>query len=191
MIIGVTGPISSGKGKVAELFRDEGFVHHSFSREIRAVARERGIEINRKSLTRLGGELREEKPDGSVLGDLILVKIEKELDKGVSRWVIEGMRRAEDANVFREHEFDNKKTRFVLIGVDAPVKERFERLKKRGRRGEPQTFDEFKKFDDQEMKEGGGQEVGKLMKMVDYLIVNDKGLEELKEKVEEIRKEIL
>ena len=67
MIMAITGPISSGKGKVAEMFRDKGFVHHSFSSEIRQVAKERGIEINRQNLSKLGHDLRKESPGKSII----------------------------------------------------------------------------------------------------------------------------
>jgi len=191
MIIGVTGPIGSGKGKVAEFFKKEGFVHHSFSREIRQIAKERGIEINRKSLTELGKKLAAEGAikGKSILGERILTNIKNELDKGASRWVIEGIRRVQDADIFRDHEFDNKKMRFVLIGINADQKERWKRLQKRGRKGEPKSFEEFKKIDDAEWE--GTLEVGKLMKRADYVIMNDGSLEELAQEVKKIRNEIL
>jgi dephospho-CoA kinase len=191
MIIGITGPISAGKGKVAEFFRDKGFVHHSFSAEIREVAKERGIEITRVNLGKLGGDLRKEIPGGSVLGSRILSMIQKEIAKGKKRFVIEGIRDVEEIELFRQHAMENKPMRFVLIGVDAPQKVRFERMKSRKRHGDPQTFAEFKRIDDREIKGGHGQEVAKCMKMVDYIIQNDGTLEELAKKVSEIAKEIL
>lgn len=191
MIIAVTGPISSGKGKVAEIFRDKGFVHHSFSAEIRQVAKERGIEVNRKNLSRLGHDLKLESPHRSILGQRLLDKIEKDVAEGKKRFVIEGIRDADEINLFRKHELENPEMRFVLIGVDAPQRVRFERMKSRGRHGDPKTFDEFKEIDDHELKGGRGQEVEKCMKMADYLVQNTGSLDELKEKVEEIAKEIM
>jgi len=191
MIIGVTGPISSGKGKVAEFFRDKGFVHHSFSAEIRQIAKERGIEIKRKSLSRLGYDLRLESPGKSILGQRILDKIQKEVKQGKKRFVLEGIRDVDEIILFRNHELEKKAMRFVLIGVDAPQKVRFERMKSRRRHGDPQTFEEFKEIDDHEIRGDGGQEVSKCMAMADYIIQNDKGLDELKEKVEEIEEEII
>jgi len=82
MIICITGPISSGKGKVAEIFRDKGFVHHSFSAEIREVAKERGIEINRMSLSKLGHDLRMESPHKSILAERLLDRIRQDIKKG-------------------------------------------------------------------------------------------------------------
>ncbi len=190
MIIGVTGPISSGKGKVAEFFKAKGFVHHSFSMTIRQIAKERGIEINRENLIKLGKGLREESPGDSIIGGRILAKIKSELEKGVSRWVLEGIRDSDEVNLFREHEFDNKKMRYVLVYVDALQKERFDRLRKRGRSGDPETFQKFKKFDDLEIKGNVGQELGKLKEMADYTILNDGTLEDMDKKLEKLWKEI-
>jgi dephospho-CoA kinase len=191
MIIGITGPISAGKGKVAEFFRDKGFTHHSFSSEIREVAKERGIEITRVNLGKLGGDLRKESAGGSILGSRILAMIQKEIAKGKKRFVIEGIRDVEEIELFRQHTLENKPMRFFLIGVNAPQKTRFERMLSRKRHGDPQTFAEFKRIDDREIKGGHGQEVAKCMKMADYTIKNDGTLEELRRKVEEVAKEII
>ena len=191
MIIAVTGPISSGKGKVAEFFRDKGFVHHSFSAEIRQVAKERGIEINRKNLSKLGHDLRLESPSQSILGQRLLDKIKKDIHAGKRLFVIEGLRDTDEVQLFRKHEMENPEMRFILIGVDAPQRVRFKRMKSRGRHGDPQTFVEFKEIDDHELKGGHGQEVEKCMKMADYVIQNDGSIEELKKKAEVILKEIL
>ena len=191
MIIGVTGPISAGKGKVAEFFRDKGFTHHSFSAEIREVAKERGIEITRVNLGKLGGDLCKEGAGGSILGSRILSMIQKEVKKGKKRFVIEGIRDVEEIELFRQHALENRPMRFVLIGVDAPQKVRFERMLSRKRHGDPQTFAEFKRIDDREIKGGHGQEVAKCMKMADYIIQNDGTLDELRRKVEEVAKEIM
>jgi dephospho-CoA kinase len=191
MIIGITGPISAGKGKVAEFFRDKGFTHHSFSSEIREIAKERGIEVNRKNLGKLGTVLRRESPGKSILAGRLLATIKREVQKGVTRFVIEGIRDADEIALFREHELENKNMRFVLIGVDAQQKMRFTRMKLRGRHGDPKTFAEFKKIDDEEIKGGGGQEVGKCMKMADYVVKNGGTMEELGKKVQDIALEIL
>ncbi|NQU79805.1 AAA family ATPase [Candidatus Woesearchaeota archaeon] len=191
MIIGITGPISSGKGKAAEFFKEKGFKHHSFSSEIRQVAKERGVEINRANLQKLGGELLDEKPDRSVLGERVLVNIKKEMVRGEKNFVVEGIRDVEAVSLFRQHEMDRPEMRFVLVGMDASQEERFKRMKSRGRKGEPETFEDFKRVDDFENRGGEGQEVWQCMKMADYTIQNDSGLEELREKVEKIIGEIV
>ncbi|MBU2561604.1 MAG: AAA family ATPase [Nanoarchaeota archaeon] len=191
MIVGVVGPICAGKGRVTEEFKKLGFVHHSFSAEIRQVAKERGIEITRENLSKLGHDLRKESPKQSILGSRILEHIRRDRKRGVHKFVVDGMRDFDALFLFRMHEMENPDMRFVLIGIDAPQELRWRRLKKRARHGDPQTFEEFKKVDDRETKGGHGQEVGKCMKMADYTIQNDGVLEELKKKVEEVAREIL
>ncbi len=190
MIVAITGPICAGKGKVAEMFRDDGFTHHSFSAELRQVARERGIEVNRENLSELGRDLRKESPGKSILGTRLLEKVKKEAEKGKNKWVLEGLRDIDEIDLFRKHEMESKKMRFILVAVDAPQKLRFERLKKRRRHGDLETFEEFKEVDDRENKGGHGQEVNACMKRADYMIQNDGTLEQLREKVEGIVKEI-
>ncbi len=190
MIIGVSGTIASGKGKISSLIRDKGFIHHSLSSEIRAIAKKRGIEINRVNLSKLGNDLRSEGKGESILALKVLEKISKEVAEGKKKFVVDGFRDPDEVNLFREHEFESGELRFVLLVADAPVETRFERLKKRGRHGDPTTFEEFKKIDDDEIADGGGQEIGKVVKMADYLIDNSKGLKELEEKVLGVLKEL-
>jgi dephospho-CoA kinase len=191
MIIGITGPICAGKGRAAEFFKKKGFVHHSFSSEIRQVAKERGIEINRRSLGKLGHDLRVESPKQSILASRILENIRKEMKHHKRRFVIEGLRDFDELYLFREHELDAPDMRFILVGVDAAQEMRWNRLKKRSRHGDPEIFEEFKEIDDRENKGGSGQEVDKCMKMADYVVVNDGTLKQLEQKVGEIIKEIL
>ena len=101
MIVVVTGTIASGKGKGADIIRDLGFEHHSFSREIRAVAKERGITCTRANLSRLGADLRKEKPDGSILGERVLDKIKKHPDRD---FVLDGMRDMEEVEELEAYE---------------------------------------------------------------------------------------
>jgi dephospho-CoA kinase len=188
LIVGITGPIASGKGKVAELFKKKGFTHHSFSAEIRAVAKERGIKINRKNLSKLGVKLRKESPDKSILCERTLSTIKNDIVHGKKRFVVEGIRDIDEISMFRAEEKKNKKLRFILIGVDAPQKKRYRWLKARGRHGDPKTYPEFKKIDDAEWKGTGGQEVGKCMKKANIIIKNIGTADQLKKKADEIIK---
>ncbi|MFC1741405.1 AAA family ATPase [Nanoarchaeota archaeon] len=190
MIVGITGPICAGKGRTAEIFRKKGFAHHSFSAEIRQVAKERGIEVNRRSLGKLGADLRKESPDFSILGAKVLNHIRKDILKGAHIFVVEGLREFDELYLFREHEMENPDFRFVLIGVDSPQELRYRRLRLRKRHGDPETFEEFAEIDNKEIKGGGGQEVGKCMKLADYIIDNSGTIAELENKVNEIINEI-
>ncbi|MBU0461532.1 MAG: AAA family ATPase [Nanoarchaeota archaeon] len=186
MIIVICGTIASGKGRAAELIRDKGFEHHSYSLEIRAIAKERGIKINRPNLSKLGAQLKKERPGKSTLTDKLLEKVDKDPKKN---YVIEGLRDIEAVVALREYE-KRKKVKIIIIGVDAPQKLRFERLKGRGRHGDPKTFAEFKEIDDREFKGGKGQDVGAVVKMAKYVIDNSGTEKELKKKVDEVLKKI-
>ena len=63
---------------------------------------------------------------------------------------------------------------------------RFERLKKRRRHGDPETFSEFKDIDDKEKATGGGQEVGPCLERADFLLDNSGPVDELYEKLDQI-----
>lgn len=191
MIISVVGPISSGKGKVSEILREEyGFTHHSFSSTIRGVARSRGVDITRKNLSKLGKELQREAPDTSLLAERIVETIEKDVKHGKKKFVIEGSRRVADCEVFKKHIKDNPEMKFVLVAVDAPAYVRFDRLKTRGRHGDPTTFEAFKEIDEAELHGSEGQEVGKLIAMADYKIDNSGTLEEYEEGIRKVLKKI-
>lgn len=190
MIVGITGPICAGKGKAAEVFKELGFTHHSFSAEIRQIAKERGLEITRDSLSKLGGDLRKESPNHSILAERVLQQITRDMRHGKQNFVVDGLRDYDELFMFREREFENKDMRFILIGIDAPQELRYKRLRHRGREGDPKTFEEFKCIDDREIKGTGGQEVGKCMKMADYVFDNSGTIKELENKILEIIKEI-
>jgi dephospho-CoA kinase len=190
MIISVVGPISSGKGKVAEILREEGFTHHSFSSTIRAVAKERRIPITRKNLSELGKTLQKEAPDTSLLAERIVEMIEKDVARGRKKFVIEGSRRVDDIKVFKKHVADNPEMKFIIVAVDAPARIRFERLKARGRHGDPETFSEFKKIDEEELRGSSGQEVAKLIKIADYHIDNSGTVKEYEKNINAVLKKI-
>ncbi|MFC1754912.1 AAA family ATPase [Thermoproteota archaeon] len=182
MIVCVTGTIASGKGKGADVIRKLGFEHHSFSLEIRAIARERDIEINRDNLSALGRKLREEKPSGSIIGDRVLEKIKKHPDKD---YVLDGMRDVGEVEVLKNYEKETG-TRIIIIAVNAPQELRWERLKTRKRHGDPETFEAFKEIDDREFEGGHGQDVGDVMKMADYVVDNSGNLEDFEANMKKI-----
>ena len=187
MIIGITGTIASGKGKVADYIHDKyGFKHHSFSMAIRKEAEKRGIEINRKNLHYLGAILNKERPDKSILDEKIIKRINADKKKKIKNFVVEGIRDITEINGLKKSD-----KKFFLIGVDANQKIRFKRLKKRKRNGDPKTFIEFKRIDDLETSAEGGQQVGKCMKKADFIINNDGTLNEMNKKIDNVMKKII
>ncbi len=180
MIIGFTGRLSAGKGELSEMLKQRGFHYFSLSNEVREVARERGIEITRENLQKLGNSLREEE-GVDVLAKLVVKKIIK---NNYSNSIIDGIRNPGEVNYLRQNIRG-----FSLISLDAPKEERFRRMVERNRESDPKTWEEFLKVDDKDYGIGeseSGQGVGKCMALADYHLYNDSNLDELKKKFEEI-----
>ncbi len=183
MIIGLTGTIGSGKGIIADFLKEQGFIYLSLSNVVRETAKERSIEITRKNLQDLGNELRE-KEGGGVLANFIINKIKnQEYDKVV----IDGIR-----NPFEVEVLKNLKN-FFLVSIDSSQKIRFNRVNKRNRPSDPNTWEEFLEIDDRDKGIGEietGQNVGKCMELADFSFVNDGSLEDFQNKIKRSLEEI-
>ena len=179
MIIGLTGSLGSGKGIVADFFRDKGYEYFSLSNELRGIAKERGIELTRKNLQDLGNQMRREKGNG-YLAERVIAKI---LDRRYSNAVIDGIRNPAEVLVLR------KMKSFFLVAVDAQKEIRFQRLRERNRESDPKTWEEFLKVDARDLgvgEEEGGQQVGKCIALADMSLVNNGNIEEIEKNISKI-----
>jgi len=176
MIIGLTGSIASGKGIVSEFLKNKGFVYLSLSDEVREVARRNNIEITRENLQKIGNRLREEHGSG-VLGKLIREKIISEKYPNV---IVDGIRNPAEIDELE------KLKEFLIVCVDAPPEIRFKRMIERNRESDPKTWEEFMVIDSRDKGIGElstGQNVGKCMARAKFVLINDKNLEEMQEKI--------
>ncbi len=70
--------------------------------------------------------------------------------------------------------------------MNASQRLRYDRLKRRNRKGEPGTFFEFKRLDNNENRgKIKAQEINKCLKIADSVIINNSSLEELRRKIDE------
>ena len=184
VVIGIVGPIASGKGVASEVFQKKGFKHYSLSNRIREVLRKRGLpEDDRLHQQNVGDELR--KKFGA--GVLALRTMEKIRDDKNRKIVIESIRSPGEIKILRQL------MKAIIIGIDATQEKRFKNLKKRGREGDATTWEEFVKFDTRETsgKRGDHQiQVDQCLKMSDLIIVNDGSKKELATKVEKAMKRL-
>ncbi len=184
MIIGLTGTVCAGKGRVADYFKERGYAYFSCSDELRAYATEHGIEITRTNLQNLGNRLREENGN-AVLANWIGEKIKKH---SVYDAIVDSIR-----NPAEVHELRTLND-FYLIGVDAPIELRFNRVLARNRENDPRSFDDFLKLDDKDRGVGekeSGQGVGKCLPLADFQLINDGSLEDTKRKINEIYERLI
>jgi dCMP deaminase len=179
MIIGLVGTLASGKGVLADYFCKKGFYYYKLSDVLRKKLKEEGKEITRTSLQDKGDELRKK------FGNAALAKeaIKEFQDIKSENFIIDGVRNPGEIEELK------KVRNFFLVGIDAPVKLRFERAKGRGRESATHSY---KRFLEEDKRDKGinepknGQSTTKCMKKANYMINNDKSLEELNEKVEQV-----
>lgn len=175
MIIGVTGTKASGKGILCEILKEKGFTYSSTSDRVREEAVERGFQnYSIKDLQDIANDMRER------LGSGILAKKTLEKLKGEANMIIDGIRNPGEIE-------ELKKQGAIIIAVDAPQKQRFERLVGRARASDPKDWEGFLAMESRDLGEGEentGQQTQRCMEISDYRIENDGTLETLKQKIE-------
>jgi len=167
LVIGLTGRMGAGKGTAAEHLKKKYKARQFVYSDILADALRRlHIEVTRANLQALGKCLREGMGK-EVLVDAMKGDLETAKDKVL---LVDGLRYINEVEMLRKFK-DN-----ILIFVDAPAEQRYERLRKRAQKGEgSMTLKQFKE------REGAAteKELGALKKMADCVIENTGSVKEL------------
>jgi dephospho-CoA kinase len=170
MVVGLTGPNAAGKGEVAVYLRTLGFAVHSLSDIVREEAAARGLPPGREQLIRTGNELRRTGGPG-ILAERILSRLE-------DRDVVDSIRNPAEVAVLRSIRG------FLLLGVDAPARMRFERSLSRSRPGDPATFEAFEERERQEnSRDPAEQQLRATFLLADRIVRNEGTLAALKAEV--------
>ena len=181
MIIGITGPIASGKSILSETLSEKGFTKLSLSDEVREEAKLRNISIERKNLQDLGNLLRKEKGKG-YWAERLIDKIIPKKD-----YIIEGIRNPGEIEVLR------KLSDFVLVGINAPIEKRFQLIISRNKSSDPKTLEEIKEMDERDLGKGEdhlGQQTKACFELADHFIENKSTIQELKENFQDLLEKI-
>jgi len=172
MIIGLTGKNAAGKGELANHLKSKGFVYFSLSDALREEATRQGLDHSRETLIKLGTEMREKFGNG-ILAKRINEKIGSLKKQGKNNFVVDSIRNPGEIKELRKNEG------FILVAVYADAKIRFQRLLKRGRIGDAQTFEKFLEHEKKENNdEGAGQQLDKCIEMADTIINSNGTVEE-------------
>ena len=164
--VGLTGLNASGKGEAARILEKYGYSYVSLSDIVREEASRRGLDHSRESLINTGNGLRQEKGAG-VLAVLILERLDKYS-------VIDSIRNPEEVQVLKTA------GDFILLGIRADSRTRFERMKKRGRIGDALTFEEFILMEEREQSNSEyAQQLHLCLDLADMYIDNDETLDSL------------
>lgn len=170
-VIGVTGPNAAGKGEVSAYLSRLGFTLHSLSDIVREEAARRGLPPEREHLIRIGTMLRES-GGSSVLAERLIPRLG-------AKDVVDSIRNPAEVEALR------RVPGFVLIGVQAPARLRFERSRERARPGDPETFEAFAARERQENSSNpAGQQLQATFALADHVVDNDGDLEALHRKVD-------
>lgn len=176
MIVGLTGPIASGKGEVVRVLKSKGFKHITLSDIVRQEATNRGMEQTRENLMAVGNSMRGQHGPGVMAKKALEIIIAS----NHPNWVIDGIRNP--AEIDEIHKSQNAR----VIGINAERKTLMRRIRSRGRMGDPIDEAEIHKVLDKDWGMGqpvDGQQVGECLKKVDKIIKNESTLDELDENV--------
>lgn len=174
-VVGLVGPIASGKDTVLEELSKIEFKAFFLGERTREEANKRGLPHDRSILQDIGNDLREK------FGDDILVKRTEELFNGSEeKIVIDGIRNAGEIAYLR------KKYNVIIIGVDAPSKKRGGFSRKRSADADPKTGEEFECVEQRDRGIGEnshGQQVDACLALSDIIIENNSTKQEFIKKI--------
>ena len=179
LVIGVAGMRAAGKTTVNEVAKELGVSSMEMRSIVVEMMKEKGIEINNRTLREFADELRK-KEGYDVVARKTIERIRSMRDKAL---VVNGIRGYEELKRFKEVFGDN----FVLIGVFAPQKMRLDRVMKRNLPEDPKSWEEFVWADEKEL----GWGVADSFAFSDYMIVNTGAKEKMREEVKALLKRLL
>jgi dephospho-CoA kinase len=176
-IIGIAGPMASGKGTIAGYFIEKhGATTVRFSEPLFDIANALGLPIDREHLSRISKIVRGEFGQ-DILAKGLAAKVAKSTSELI---VVDGIRRPGDIDAFR------RMSGFTFVYIDAPIELRHARMQKRGEKEDDatKTFEDFVKDHEYEAE----REVSSLASRASVRIDNSGSLEVLEAQLENLIK---
>lgn len=173
-IIGIVGPIASGKGVLITILQKQGYHRVSLSDVIREKTQEWGMEMTRKNLQEVGDSLRK-KFGNSILAEMVSSKIQKNT---AEKFVVDAIRNPAEVTYLK------KEFNAYIIGITAPARKRFELMQQRNKAYDPKTWEEFKIAEERDRgvgQENYGQQVEQSLAMADIIMENNGTLEDFEQ----------
>ena len=167
MILGVSGPYGAGKGEVVAYLAARSFVAYSLSDVLRDELRARGQEESRERMIATGNELRAA-GGPAALADRLLARLAPDRN-----YVIDSIRHPAEVEALRRNARG-----FKLIWVDADPKLRLDRLRSRGRSGDPGSLETLLELEGRERAGGGenAQQLDAVERLADFRLRNEGSL---------------
>jgi dephospho-CoA kinase len=177
LVVGLAGMPGAGKSVVVSVAKGRGYGVVVMGDVVREEAVRRSLEQSPENLGKIMLELRQ-KEGNSVVAKRCIPKIEKTKEHKV---IVDGVRSLSEAEEFQKHF-----PKFTLIAVHSSPETRFKRLFHRQRSDDPENWEIFHERDTRELSVGLGEAIA----MAEYVIVNEERLEDVKEKVKEVLREV-
>jgi dephospho-CoA kinase len=176
-VIAITGMPGSGKAVASNAAKELGIPVFLCGDVLREEAKVRKIVSTPENFGKLMFQMRKDEGP-SVMIKRLLPRISDTKSKIV---MIEGLRSID--------ELESLKNNFevTLLTIYANPKQRFQRLRDRGRGDDPKNIEEFNSRDARELSLG----VGSVIALADYLIMNDSTLEKFQKKLMTFLKNML
>jgi len=182
MIIGVSGRNGAGKGEVVSFLADRSFYGLSLSDVIRGELEKQGVQPTRARMLDTGTSMRAEHGPGA----LARVLIDRLLPD--RNYAIDSIRHPAEVEALRASGHV-----FHLVWVEAPLEVRFERMKARGRPGDPTDLGAMRALEEREANnaDSAAQQLDAVRKQADFVVENDADLGALHEKIRAVFRESL
>lgn len=176
VVIGITGTLGAGKGTVVEYLLEQGFVHFSVRGYLAGVLADKGIPVNRDSLTRVANELRSQHGPAYIVDQLYA----QALLSG-KNCVIESIRTPGEIISLKA------KGPFVLFAVDARPETRYRRIVKRNSETDHISYETFLANEKREMSstDPNKQNLAECIRMADFCFKNNGTIGQLFAQVQE------
>lgn len=175
MIIGITGTNAAGKGIIVDFLKERRFKHFSVREYLTEQLTNQNLSINREHMQTLANRLREQYGPAYIITQLY------EKARAYQNAIIESVRCPGEITALR------KNPEFLLLGVEADQKIRFERAVSRNSSTDIGLT--FEKFIEDEEKEKNNQEpfkqnITKCLEEADILLSNNNTVPEFYSKLE-------
>lgn len=180
--IGITGTLGAGKGTVVEyLEKTRGFIHYSVRGYLLEQIEKESLPPDRDSMFMLGNRLRAEHGPSYITDQLY----ERAVVRG-KNCIIESIRTPGEAASLKA------KGNFILLGVDAEPRLRYQRISERKSETDHVSFETFVGNEQREMSSAdpNKQNLQECLRMADFVLTNNGSRDELYAQLEDALKKI-
>jgi len=177
LLICIAGMPGSGKSIVARAAKDLGLPVVNMGDIVREETLRRYGSITPELMRKVSSDLRREY--GSEI--VALRTLERIRGIGSDIIVVDGIRSLDEIEVFQGY------GEVVVVAIHASPKTRFERIRRRGRPGDPDNWEDFRRRDLVELSFG----LGNVIALADHMIVNEGSIGEAYKSAREILERLM